>query len=191
LVTKLPHYTLPAFPFLALLFGRRWILAGLSAASPARVLVIFGVVMALLSLFLVRWVNRHGLTPSPVGVLVNQAQADRSLLDRINIPAMRLALVDFQEPNAVWEVRRGLEPWMVNPAAPAGAAEVIAGDQVLPYLRKPGLRGVILTSGSWDKLKAGADASWHVYEATGFNAARLRNVDLVLVVKPATTGHGR
>ena len=48
MVTKLPHYTLPAFPFIALFFARRWMAAGLSPGLPIKLTVGFGVAFALI-----------------------------------------------------------------------------------------------------------------------------------------------
>jgi 4-amino-4-deoxy-L-arabinose transferase-like glycosyltransferase len=198
-VTKLPHYTLPAFPFLALVFGRRWIAANRSLAFPLRLLLAFGIVLGLLALLIITTTGRNGWTPSPVGILIEKAELDRSLPDRVDVPAMSFALVDFQEPNAIWEIRRSVEPWMIKKETTGGVVEAVADDQVLIYLRKPGPRAVVLSAGLWDRLKMKADFRWHTYEARGLNAARplnfrglawpkIRPVELTLVIKPASKG---
>lgn len=175
MVTKLPHYTLPAFPFLAMLLGRCWIAAGLRPGQPVRLLVSFGAVIALLTLAGVPLALKHGLTPSPVGQLVCEARNELR-------PDTQLALADFREPNAIWEVRRIHEVWM-NRMNPLGPAAFISEAQVIPYLHGPGARAVILSTALWSKLKSQANPQWKVYEARGFNAARLSALDLTLVVK--------
>jgi hypothetical protein len=88
-------------------------------------------------------------------------------------PDTQFSLVDFREPNAIWEMRQKV----------ATPATFLSEDGVISYLRESGPRAVILSTGAWDKLKAQADPSWKSYRATGFNAARLAPLDLTLVVK--------
>ena len=154
MVTKLPHYTLPAFPFLALLFGRRWMQAHLSPAMPLRLLLIFGMVVAMAALVVVPFLLPRGGNPSPVGDLVRQAAGELK-------PGTRVVTVDFAEPNTVWETRRvSLLP-----------VDQIAPEAVEDFLARPGSRAVILTRDTWTRL--GLDESGlKIYEAHGFNAAR-------------------
>ena len=99
MVTKLPHYTLPAFPVLALLFARRWESAALSKCSLTKLGWITGAVLALLTAVLVPIAIANHATPSPVGELVVDSHG-------ILTPETEFALVDFQEPTAIWEMRR-------------------------------------------------------------------------------------
>jgi 4-amino-4-deoxy-L-arabinose transferase-like glycosyltransferase len=180
-VTKLPHYTLPAFPFLALLFGRRWLAAGLNPDRPLRVLVIFALVLGMLALVGIPLLLGHGVNPSPAGVLVREAGGALT-------PETRLALVDFREPNPIWETRRVVR-------APV---DEISADGAGAYLRAPGARAIVLTTQAWRSLRL-ASPGWEVYEARGFNAARPMSfhglaqprfipVDLTLVIKPGSSG---
>ena len=180
IVTKLPHYTLPAFPFLALLFARSWTAAALSPALPLRTLIFFGLVLALAALLGIPLALRNGLTPSPVGALVKQARNAGVLA-----PETQLGLVDFQEPNAIWEVLRLFTPEMAGEGGQSGPADFLADDQVINYLHGADARVVILSTEHWNKLRAAADPKWRTFEAHGFNAARLRRIDLTLVVKRA------
>ena len=173
MVTKLPHYTLPAFPFLALLFGRRWMQARLSPAVPLRALLIVGMVVTMATLVAVPWLLRHGGNPSPVGDLVRQAAADLK-------PGTRVVTVDFAEPNTVWEMRRVV----LLPV------DQIAPEAVPDFLARPGSRAVILTRQAWLNLDL-EEPGLKVYEAHGFSAARplafhggprLVPLDLVLVI---------
>ena len=169
MVTKLPHYTLPAFPFLTLLFGRRWVAADLPPRAPLRLLIVVGLIMGIVLGVYGHFCGPLGMTPSPTGMLVQKAGATLS-------PDTHVALVDFREPNGVWEMRRVVK-------APL---EEISEDAEIAYLQKPGPRGVILSREAWARMQ-GLQASWKIFEARGFNAARLQVLDLVLVIKPEST----
>jgi 4-amino-4-deoxy-L-arabinose transferase-like glycosyltransferase len=166
MVTKLPHYTLPAFPFLTLLLGRRWIAAGLPSRAPLRLMIVVGLIMGILLGVIGRFCGPLGATPSPVGMLVLKAGT-------VLTPGTRVAMVDFREPNAVWEIRRVVH-------APL---DEISEDAALAYLHQPGARGIILSRAAWARMH-GLDASIKIYEARGFNAARLGGLDLMLLIKP-------
>ena len=167
MVTKLPHYTLPAFPFIALLFARRWVIAGLNPWLPIRLTVGFGIGFALFAiLFVPVALLNHG-SPSPVAKLVEEGDLP---------PDTEIAMVDFQEPNAVWELRRSVR----------GYATTIPDSDVLSYLQSSGPRAVVLTTDLWERLDLGrdsGDSSLKIYKARGFNAAKGNFIDLTLVVK--------
>jgi 4-amino-4-deoxy-L-arabinose transferase-like glycosyltransferase len=169
MVTKLPHYTLPAFPFLALIFARRWISSGLRPALPIQLAGGFGIALALLAFILVPLATASHATPSPVGELVRHAG------DAIT-PGTEFGLVDFQEPNAIWEMRRVAK----------GYGKSIPESGVVPFLDQPGPHAVVLSTSLWQRIdrSAAAHPSWKIEEARGFNAAKGRFVDLTLVVTP-------
>jgi 4-amino-4-deoxy-L-arabinose transferase-like glycosyltransferase len=168
MVTKLPHYTLPAFPFLALLLGKAWSDAGLAPDRPVRLMMKFGIWFALIALVVIPGLMMPLANPSPVGMLVRDAGSSLT-------PDTPFALVDYDEPNVIWEMRR----------VARGYGQVIPAPAVLAFLREPGPRAVILTQGLWrDGVKPPTlDPGWHVYSEPGFNAARLKLITLVLVVK--------
>lgn len=181
MVTKLPHYTLPAFPFLALAFSRRWQSIGLPESSLTKLGWISGLTFALLTAVAIPIAIASGATPSPVGELVRAAG------DNLK-PDTQFALVDFQEPNAIWEIRRVAK----------GYGQSIAESEVLPLLNQPGPHAVVLSTSVWHRLDLVANQphpSWKEFEARGFNAAKIifkppyyfpqpYPLDLVLVVKP-------
>jgi hypothetical protein len=84
----------------------------------------------------------------------------------------QFARVDYDEPNVIWEMRRVVR----------GYGQVIPASDVPAFLRAPGPRAVLLTENAWRDMKA--DAAWRIFDAHGWNAARLRWADLVLVAKP-------
>jgi 4-amino-4-deoxy-L-arabinose transferase-like glycosyltransferase len=162
MATKLPHYTLPAIPFLALLFGRCWIRAGYGWGALAGGLIAFGAALAVIALVVIPLTP----SPSPTGELVRAAGAAL-------MPETQVALVDFNEPNAVWELRRVVR----------GHPGVIPADEVPTFLMQDGPRAVLLSTAQWENLQFLPQPDWQVVRATGWNAARLSRLDLTLVVK--------
>jgi len=157
MVTKLPHYTLPAFPFLALAFARRWELVGLPKCTLAKIGWIAGGVLMLLTAILIPIAIASHATPSPVGELVREAG------DNLK-PDSQFALVDFQEPNAIWEMRRVVK----------GDGQPVAESEVLHFMNEPGPRAVVLSTPLWRRLVLAANVphpSWKEFDAPGFNAA--------------------
>jgi 4-amino-4-deoxy-L-arabinose transferase-like glycosyltransferase len=169
MVTKLPHYTLPAFPFLALLLARRWTAAGLSPRLPVLLSGGFGFALAVFILLFAPLALPRGANPSPTGQLVREAGAFLR-------PETAFALVDFQEPNTIWEMRR----------VARGYGEVVPKTTVAvsDFLREPGSRAVLLTTSAWQEIRpATVDSSWQIFSARGWNAAKGSSLDLTLVVK--------
>jgi 4-amino-4-deoxy-L-arabinose transferase-like glycosyltransferase len=165
MVTKLPHYTLPAFPFIALFFARRWICSGLCPGLPMQLVGGLGVILAVLAAVTIPIAIGNHATPSPVGELVKASQG-------VLMPETEFALVDFQEPNAIWEMRRVTK----------GYGKVIPESEILSFLSQPGAHAVVLSTALWKKISEGSNASWKTYEARGFNAAKLSALDLTLVI---------
>jgi len=170
MVTKLPHYTLPAFPFLALCFARRWESVALPKCTLTQLGWITGLAFALLTAILVPIAIANHATPSPVGELVREAGATLT-------PDTQFALVDFQEPNAIWEMRRVVK----------GYGQTIPQSEILASLSRPGPCAILLTSALWQQIELNSNFSqppWKLFHARGFNAAKGSFVDLTLVVKP-------
>ncbi len=168
MVTKLPHYTLPAFPFLALVFARRWKSVGLSPGYLTELGWVAGIVFLLIATLVPIAIAAHA-TPSPVGELVRDARQHGDLT-----PETEFALVDFKEPNAIWEMRR----------VTRGYGQVVSESEVLPFLNRPGPRAIVLSTSLWQRLRSGADPACKCFGAPGFNAAKGSFIDLTLVVKP-------
>jgi len=168
MVTKLPHYTLPGFPFLALLLARRMPSVGLSTTPLIKFGWATGITLALLTLVVVPLAIANQATPSPVGVLVREAHD-------VLKPDTQFALVDFQEPNAIWEIRRVVK----------GYGQTIP--QWESFLEQPGPHAVLLSTSAWERVMLISDYSYptlRTYQASGFNAAKGSFIDLTLVVKP-------
>jgi len=156
--TKLPHYTLPAFPLLAILLAReldalperraslvpwaRWTLVGGTA--------IFLLGFPLLARFF------------PGYVIVQKSAAALT-------PEMEFASTDFQEPSLVWYARQHVRGWY-TPLSP----KKLAG-----FMAKPGPRFCVAPAGTLQ-----AAPGWQVFETSGFNLVHFKRVKLQLMVKP-------
>ncbi len=170
MATKLPHYTLPVFPLIALLLVRRWKSVGLSPGFFTELGWIAGGLISLLTLVAIPIALAHGLTPSPTSDLVRAAGDEFK-------PDTPFALVDFKEPTTVWEMRRVTK----------ADAQLIDSESVASFLDQPGSRAVMLSTDLWQRfhlVHATSQPQWKVYEARGFNAAKGNFIDLTLVVKP-------
>jgi 4-amino-4-deoxy-L-arabinose transferase-like glycosyltransferase len=170
MVTKLPHYALPAFPFLALALARRWESADLPKCTLTQLGWVTGGMLAVLTAILVPIAIANHATPSPLGQLTREA-------GDVLTPQTQFAIVDFEEPNVVWEMRR----------VTTGYAQRIAKSGVVTFLDQPGPRAVVLTSSTWQQdlmILNIAHPEWKVFPARGLNAAKGGFIDLTLVVKP-------
>jgi 4-amino-4-deoxy-L-arabinose transferase-like glycosyltransferase len=161
--TKLPHYTLPAFPLLSLLLARQLVVSEYRVqrfkAIATSVAVIY-VCIALIapSLF---------ASAFPARELFKQSQNDLR-------PEMEFGAVDFTEPSLVWYFRSRVHGWMttLNP------------DTVRPFMEKPGPRFAIMPAKIAETLLANHPADWKTYPHRGFNIVKGKRVDLTLVLKP-------
>jgi 4-amino-4-deoxy-L-arabinose transferase-like glycosyltransferase len=157
--TKLPHYTLPAFPLLALIAARH-ILSERFLKSAA---------VAATCLYLVL-----GFFAAPfVARFFPATQLYRESRDSLR-PEMEFGAVDFQEPSLVWYFRSRAKGWM-TPLKQKNAAE---------FMEKTGPRFVILPTTLVAKTFPEPPATWKSLTTRGFNVAKGKDVDLTLVLKP-------
>ena len=161
--TKLPHYTLPAIPLLALLLAKA--LADLPAAGRfIRRTAIAGGVAALIALALTPIAARF----SPTLQLLEQARGDLR-------PEMEIGALDYREPSLVWYFRRYINGWMVN----------LGAENLPAFFAKPGGRVAVMSTEIADKAYPALPAGWKSYRTRGFNTASGNWVDLTLILKPA------
>ena len=160
--TKLPHYTLPAFPLLALLFARGLLarnattfLRNCAAVSAAAYLVIALVVPPLVA------------RTFPAYQLFHQSRAYLQ-------PNMQFGSVQFDEPSLVWYFRGSVRGFL----APLNRRS-IAG-----FMAAPGPRFVIVPSSLSAMLFADHPENWKFFSTRGFNIANGKLVDLTLALKP-------
>ena len=163
--TKLPHYTLPAFPLLALLLARHWHQGAPAESRPfsfARIAVATACVWIAIVLVVPPLVPR--LFPA-----FQLFQVSRASLQ----PNMQFAAVEFQEPSLVWYFRSRVEGFL-TPLNKRRAAE---------FMSEPDPRFIVLPTAVAGELFANPPASWRFFTINGFNIAKGKQVDLTLVLK--------
>src|SRR6266513_2142003 len=156
--TKLPHYTLPAFPLLALLLARRFECLRLSRALPIAMTGVYLAIAFFFSLLLAR------LFPS-----YNLARDSRPNLK----PEMEFGAIDFTEPSLVWYFRDGIHGFMTT----------LKRKQAAEFMSSRGGRFIVLPTASVAEVFPNIDPSWRSYRARGFNISKGRRVDLTMLLK--------
>jgi len=162
--TKLPHYTLPAFPLLALLLARNWQTTAARRRSlfPTAALITAGVWIAI-ALLVPPIVARF----FPAYQLYQQSRASLQ-------PKMQFASVEFEEPSLVWYFRSRVKGFLA-PLNRRRAPE---------FMSAPGPHFVILPTPVAGTLFANQPQNWKFFSTSGFNIAKGKRVDLTLVLKP-------
>jgi hypothetical protein len=184
--TKLPHYTLTAFPLLSLLLARHifelrsffaqllrrlrpslMLTRRLLERPPSRRFASRTAVIALAVSLAVSLIVFPLLAPTfPSVQLYKMARNDL-------LPEMDFGNVDYAEPSVVWYFRtrvhgffRGLNP-----------------DQVEKFMHFPGPRFVIVPTSLAKAFSAKIDPTWKTYRARGFTIVKGRPTDLTLILK--------
>ena len=158
--TKLPHYTLPAFPLLSLLLTRHLVDHRQFLKRCAIVTASIYLVIALV------------VTP-PAARAFPAAQLFRQTRDLLR-PEMEFGAVDFQEPSLVWYFRSRVHGWMT----PLNATTAVT------FMGKSGPRFAVLPTALAAKTFPDPPATWKSFSTRGFNIAKGKRVDLTLVLKP-------
>jgi 4-amino-4-deoxy-L-arabinose transferase-like glycosyltransferase len=163
--TKLPHYTLPAFPLLALLLTRHWqpAVAGTPRSSFARIAISAACVWIAIALVVPPMVARF----FPAYQLF---QVSRTSLQ----PNMQFAAVEYQEPSLVWYFRCRVKGFLTPLNKRRGP----------DFMSAPGGRFIILPTPVAGKFFANPPQGWEFFTTSGFNIANGKRVDLTLVLKP-------
>jgi len=156
--TKLPHYTLPAFPLLALLVARRFNSLRLLKTLPIAIAAIYLAVAVFVTPFLSRFFPSYEL-----------ARHSKPTLK----PEMQFGAVDFTEPSLVWYFRRHIHGFM----APLKRKEAAQ------FMSQPGARFVVLPTEMVNKVFPNVDTSWQSYQTKGVNVAKGQRVDLTMLLK--------
>jgi hypothetical protein len=159
--TKLPHYTLPAFPLLSLLLARHLFAVG-SERFARRAAI--GACTASLAAAFIAFPLLSSTFPS--AQLYKQSRNDL-------LPEMDFANVDYAEPSVVWYFRsrahgffRGLNP-----------------DQLEKFMTFPGPRFAIVPTPVAQAFSSKIDPSWKTYRAKGFTIVHGRPTDLTMILK--------
>ena len=170
--TKLPHYTLPAFPLLALLLARHWSQGAAVSRPPTtetRRFLFKNIAVA--TAFV--WIAVALVVPQIVARFFpayQLFQVSRASLQ----PNMQFAAVEFQEPSLVWYFRSRVEGFL-TPLNKRRAAEFMGASDP---------RFIVLPTPVAGELFANPPPSWRFFTVSGFNIAKGKRVDLTLVLKP-------
>ena len=159
--TKLPHYTLPAFPLLALLLARHWSQQDTRFFKPMTIAALC--VWLAIALVLPSIVARS----FPACALF---QKSREYLR----PEMQFGAVDYNEPSLVWYFRSRAKGFL-TPLKKKNAAD---------FMARNGPRFIIVPTPLADTLFPEAPDNWKTFSTSGFNIAKGKHVDLTLVLKP-------
>ena len=157
--TKLPHYTLPAFPLLALLLARRFDSLRLSR----KLAISTAIVYVAVALFVTPALRRF----FPSYTLAHESRSDLK-------PEMEFGAVDYNEPSVVWYFRDRIRGFMTT----------LRTKDAAHYMAEPGARFIVLPSKTAAALFPDPEPSWRRHRVTGFNVAKGRPVDLTLLLKP-------
>jgi 4-amino-4-deoxy-L-arabinose transferase-like glycosyltransferase len=163
--TKLPHYTLPAFPLLALLLARHWQGAPLSNPRSLfkRMAIVTACVWVVIALVVPPTVARF----FPAYELFQESQTDLK-------SNMQFASVEFEEPSLVWYFRSRLKGFL-TPVKKRRASE---------FMNMPGPRFIVLPTPVAVTVSPNAPQNWKSFTVNGLNVAKGKRVDLTLVLKP-------
>ena len=160
--TKLPHYTLPAFPLLSLLLARH-----LFELSSPRFAIRTAQAAAACSLAAALFAFPLFSRTFPTMQLFKQSEPDL-------VPEMEMGTVDYFEPSVIWYFRsrvhgffRGLNP-----------------DQVQQFMENPGARFVIVPTEVARAAYTEIPREWKTYHARGFTLVKGRPTDLTMILKP-------
>ena len=156
--TKLPHYTLPAFPLLALLAARHITSERFLNTAAISALCLYLVLAVIAAPFSARLF--------PAEQLFQQAKRDLK-------PEMEFGAVGFQEPSLVWYFRSRAKGWMTS----------LNSKKAAEFMQKDGRRFVILPTEMAEDLFPTAPANWKTFSTSGFNVAKGKQVDLTIVLK--------
>src|SRR4029077_3415124 len=169
--TKLPHYTLPAFPLLALLLARHWQGAAVSsppAAATSRRSSFPSIAVATAS----AWIAIVLVVPPMVARFFPAYQLFEQ--SRVALqPNMQFASVEFEEPSLVWYFRSRVKGFLTS----------LDRRRAAEFMTMSGSRLIILPTPVAGSLFANQPPNWKFFSTSGFNIAKGKRVDLTVVLK--------
>jgi 4-amino-4-deoxy-L-arabinose transferase-like glycosyltransferase len=161
--TKLPHYTLIAFPLLALLLARYLVTLPGSFRFVKRTAIVAAMVSISISLLAFPF-----LAPTfPSAELFKAAKNDL-------LPEMHFGNVDYPEPSVVWYFRSRVHGyfWGVNP------------EDVKKFMEFWGPKFIILPTDLAKNAYPELPVGWTTYSVQGFAFAKGKRVSLTIIIKP-------
>jgi 4-amino-4-deoxy-L-arabinose transferase-like glycosyltransferase len=164
--TKLPHYTLPAFPLLALLLARHWqgVPATRAHGSFFRNLAISTACV---------WIAIALIVPPFVARFFPAYQLFRE--SRTHLQSnMQFASLEFEEPSLVWYFRSRVQGFLTR----------LNKKNAVNFMSKPGPRFVIVPTSLVETLFPNQPEAWKSFSTRGLNIAKGKRVHLTLVLRP-------
>ncbi len=172
LKTKLPHYTLPAFPLLALLLARHWLGDApfqASTVSESRHSLFKRIAIGTACI----WIAIAFVVPPIVARFFPAYQLFQQ--SRVALrPDMQFASVEFEEPSLVWYFRSRIKAFL-TPLNKRRATE---------FMSAPGSRFVVLPTLLAGSLFPDVPQNREFFTVSGFNVAKGKRLDLTLVLRP-------
>ena len=164
--TKLPHYTLPAFPLLALLLARHWhgAASATNHGSSFRTIATSATCVCIAIALLV---------PPLVARFFPAYQLFRESRTYLQTNT-QFASVEFEEPSVVWYFRSRVQGFLTR----------LNKKNAVDFMSKSGPRFVIVPTSAAGTLFADPPQDWKMFSTRGFNVAKGKFVDLTLVLKP-------
>lgn len=160
--TKLPHYTLPAFPFMALLLAAWWREAKRSERLFQRTAIIMAGVAVALTL---------------IGFpLIAPLFPSRALAEVVNphlTPETQVALNSHEEPSNIWEFRKIITPYV----------EKVRDKRVAEWMAQPGPRILVMPTEKLGKVLPQPDPAWQQHRVQRVNPVNARKLDLTVVIR--------
>jgi 4-amino-4-deoxy-L-arabinose transferase-like glycosyltransferase len=171
--TKLPHYTLPAFPLLALLLARHWAGSETALSETPSVNGWRPVFKGIAATTACLWLAIAVVLPLMVARLFPAYALFQRSRDFIRSET-QFGAVDYVEPSLVWYFRSRTN----------GFLKPLRRNNLAEFMAQPGSRFVVVptpiaasaVTSSPDKIK--------IFATRGFNIAKFQKVDLTLVLKP-------
>jgi 4-amino-4-deoxy-L-arabinose transferase-like glycosyltransferase len=160
--TKLPHYTLPAFPLLALLLARHWQGAA-TVRNPPSVFRTAAIATTCI------WIAIALVVPPLVARFFPSYQLFQESRAYLQ-PNMQFASVEFEEPSLVWYFRSRVQSFLTR----------LNKKNAADFMSKRGPRFVIVPTSLVQALFPDHPQAWR---SRGFNIAKGKQVDLTLVLK--------
>jgi 4-amino-4-deoxy-L-arabinose transferase-like glycosyltransferase len=164
--TKLPHYTLPAFPLLALLLARHW-QGAVAITNHGSLFRRVAITSACL------WIAIALIIPPLIARFFPAYQLFRESHAHLQ-PNMQFASVEFEEPSVVWYFRGRVQSFLTR----------LNKKNAVDFMSKPGPRFAIVPTSLVQTLFPNHPQTWTSFRTHGFNIAKGKQVDLTLVLKP-------
>ena len=171
--TKLPHYTLPAFPLLSLLLARHWSQGPAVSKPPAGGASGHFPFKTIALTTACAWVVIALLIPPMVARFFPAYQLLQQ--SRISLqPEMQVAAIEFEEPSLVWYFRSRVRGFLTP----------LNKRRAETFMNTTGTRFLVLPTSLAGSLFPNTPPKWQSFTTSGFNIAKGKRVDLTLLLKP-------